>query len=256
VKAPGSEANQPVTYKLYTELGTWWPLLSPPGDYLDEASFFHEVLVAAGLPPAPTLLELGCGGGNNALHLKTHFARVTLTDLSAQMLAVSRTLNPDCEHVVGDMRTLRLGRAFDVVFIHDAIDYMTTLHDLRLALETAFLHCTPGGLALVVPDHVRETFQPNTEHGGTDGDARALRYLEWTYDPDDTDTTYTVEYAYLLREDDQPASVEHEQHSCGLFPRAEWVRLLGEVGFQPEITRDQYGRDVFVARRPGDSRDV
>ena len=45
--------------KLYTELGDWWPLLSPPGDYLDEAEFFHRVLAEAGLPPEPTLLELG-----------------------------------------------------------------------------------------------------------------------------------------------------------------------------------------------------
>jgi SAM-dependent methyltransferase len=239
-----------VMLKLYTELGTWWPLLSPPDDYIDEANFFHEVLVAAGLPPAPTLLELGCGGGNNAVHLKANFSQVTLTDLSPQMLAVSRTLNPDCEHLVGDMRTMRLGRAFDVVFIHDAIDYMTTQHGLRLALETAFVHCTPGGLALVVPDHVRETFEPTTDHGGSDSEARALRYLEWTYDPDDTDTTYTVEYAYLLRENDQPTRIEHEQHICGLFLRAEWVGLLREVGFQPEITRDQHGRDIFLARRP------
>ena len=236
--------------KLYTELGTWWPLLSPPEDYLDEANFFHQVLVAAGLPGAPTLLELGCGGGNNAVHLKAHFAQVTLTDLSPQMLAVSRTLNPDCEHLLGDMRTLRLGRTFDVVFIHDAIDYMTTQRDLRLALETAFLHCTPGGLALVVPDHVRETFEPSTDHGGSDGEGRALRYLEWTYDPNDTDTTYTVEYAYVLREKDRPTRIEHEQHICGLFPRAEWVRLLCEVGFQPEVTRDHYERDIFVAHRP------
>ena len=225
-------------------------MLSPPDDYLEEATFFHQVLVAAGLPPEPTLLELGCGGGNNAVHLKARFARVTLTDLSPQMLAVSRALNPDCEHLLGDMRTLRLGRAFDVVFIHDAIDYMTTQHDLQLTLETAFLHCTPGGLALVVPDHVRETFEPTTDHGGSDGGARALRYLEWTYDPDDTDTTYTVEYAYLLREGDQPTRIEYEQHICGLFPRSEWVRLLREVGFRPEITRDQHGRDIFVARRP------
>ena len=239
-----------MTHKLYTDLGTWWPLLSPPDDYLDEAKFFHEVLVAAGLPEAPTLLELGCGGGNNAVHLKEHFAQVTLTDLSPQMLAVSRTLNPDCEHLVGDMRTLRLGRTFDVVFIHDAIDYMTTLHDLRLALETTFLHCTLGGLALFVPDHVRETFEPRTDHGGSDGEGRALRYLEWTYDPDDADTTYTVEYAYVLRENGQPTRVEHERHICGLFPRAEWVRLLHEVGLRPEITRDHYGRDIFVARRP------
>ena len=239
-----------MTLKLYTDLAAWWPLLSPPDDYVDEANFFHQVLVAAGDRPAATLLELGYGGGNNAVHLKEHFARVTLTDLSPQMLAVSRTLNPECEHLLGDMRTLRLGRSFDVVFIHDAIDYMTTLHDLRLALETAFLHCTPGGLALVVPDHVRETFQPATDHGGSDGDARALRYLEWTYDPNDTDTTYTVEYAYLLRENNQPTRIEHDQHICGLFPRAEWVRLLREVGFQPEIARDQYERDIFVARRP------
>jgi SAM-dependent methyltransferase len=239
-----------VTHKLYTELGTWWPLLSPPEDYLDEAHHFHQVLLAAGMPPAPTLLELGCGGGNNAVHLKAHFAQVTLTDLSPQMLAVSRALNPDCEHLLGDMRTLRLGRAFDVVFIHDAIDYMTTHHDLRLALYTAFLHCTPGGLALFVPDHVRETFEPSTDHGGSDGEGRALRYLEWTYDPNDADTTYTVEYAYLLRENGQSTRVEHDRHICGLFPRAEWVRLLREVGFQPEITRDHYGRDVFVARRP------
>jgi SAM-dependent methyltransferase len=237
--------------KLYTQLATWWPLLSPPDDYIDEANFFHQVLEAAGLSsPAPTLLELGCGGGNNALHLKAHFAQVTLTDPSPQMLEVSRTLNPDCEHMVGDMRTLRLGRTFDVVFIHDAIDYMTAQHDLRLALETAFLHCAPGGLALFVPDHVRETFEPSADHGGRDGEARALRYLEWTYDPDDTDTTYTVEYAYLLREKGRPTRVEHDQHTCGLFPRAEWVRLLGEVGFRPEITRDQYERDVFVAHRP------
>ena len=239
-----------MTPKLYAELSAWWPLLSPPDAYLDEAEFFRRVMVGTGLPDAPTLLELGCGGGNNAAHLKACFAGVTLTDLSPQMLAVSRVLNPDCEHLVGDMRTLRLGRAFDVVFVHDAIDYMTTRHDLRLALETAFLHCAPGGLTLLVPDYVRETFRPGTDHGGSDGSARALRYLEWTYDPDVTDTTYTVEYVYLLRENDRPARIEHDRHINGLFPRAEWLRLLREAGFRPEIIHDKYGRDVFVARRP------
>lgn len=206
--------------------------------------------MAAGLPASPTLLEMGCGGGSNAVHLKAHFADVTLTDLSPHMLALSRSLNPDCEHLLGDMRTLRLERRFDVVFIHDAIDYMTTRHDLRLAVETTFLHCAPGGLALLVPDHVRETFQPSTDHGGSDGDTRSLRYLEWTYDPDATDTTYTVEYAYLFREGNQPARVERDLHINGLFPRAEWLQLLRDAGFQPEFIRDPYERDIFVARRP------
>ena len=236
--------------KLYSELAAWWPLLSPPEDYVDEAAFFGKVFANAALPSSPSLLELGCGGGNNAFHLKKMFAQVTLTDISPHMLAVSRDLNPECEHLEADMRSVRLGRLFDVVFIHDAIDYMTTVHDLEQAISTAFIHCKPGGIALFVPDHVRETFQPSTEHDGGDGNGRALRYLEWSYDPDENDSTYTVEFVYLLREGNGPARVEHEQHLCGLFPRAEWLRLLDEIGFQPEIIRDEYERDIFLARKP------
>jgi len=35
------------------------------------------------------------------------------------MLELSRTINPELEHLVGDMRTIRLGRTFDAVLIHD-----------------------------------------------------------------------------------------------------------------------------------------
>ena len=238
--------------KLYSELANWWPLLSAYEDYADEAALFGQILSQAGLPSSPSLLELGSGGGSNAFHLKKIFTQVTLTDLSPQMLAVSRRLNPDCEHLEGDMRTLRLGRVFDVVFIHDAIDYMTTSQDLRQAMETAYVHCRAEGMALFVPDYVREIFQPSTEHGGHDGDGRALRYLEWTYDPDENDHTYVTDYAYLLHQDDHPTQVEHDQHICGLFSRDEWLSMLREVGFEPEIIRDTYDRDLFLARKPRD----
>ena len=235
--------------KLYTALADWWPLLSPAADYAEEASFFLQVMREAGVPPDSSLLELGSGGGCNAFHLKRDFARMTLTDISHKMLTMSRMLNPECEHLQGDMRTLRLDRTFDVVMIHDAIDYMLTLPDLRAALETAAVHCKPGGLAFFVPDYVRETFQPSTDHGGTDGDGRSLRYLEWTYDPDAGDSTYTTEFVYLLKEADQETQIEHDVHICGLFARADWTRLLQEAGFQPEIIRDPFGRELFLARK-------
>ena len=98
------------TPRLYSELAEWWPLLSAPGDYDEEAGYFRELLVEACNPR--TVLELGSGGGNNASHLKRHFD-LTLVDRSPQMLAVSRALNPECEHVAGDMRSIRLGRQFD-----------------------------------------------------------------------------------------------------------------------------------------------
>jgi SAM-dependent methyltransferase len=235
--------------KLYNELATWWPLLSPVADYTDEAAFFLRVLHDTGLRPNPSLLELGCGGGSNAYHLKPYFPQMTLTDLSPEMLAISQTLNPECEHLQGDMRTIRLNLTFDVVFVHDAIDYMLTLDDLHQALETAAVHCKPGGLALFVPDHMRENFEPSTDHGGTDGEGRNLRYLEWTYDPDEHDSTYITEYVYLLREGNQTAQVEHDVHTCGLFPRADWLRLLTEVGFEPQVIHDPFERELFLARQ-------
>ena len=235
--------------KLYTELASWWHLLSSPDDYAEEAAFYRQVLCDACSSPLQTLLELGCGGGNNASHLKAHF-RMTLIDCSPGMLAMSRALNPECEHVEGDMRTVRLGRLFDAVFVHDAIMYMTTEADLRKAMETTFVHCKPGGVALFVPDHVRETFRPTTQHGGHDGKDRGLRYLEWNYDPDETDTTYVTDYAYLLREKDGTVRVEYDRHVMGLFAREDWLRLLREVGFEPRIVHDSFGRELFVAVKP------
>jgi hypothetical protein len=134
------------------------------------------------------------------------------------------------------MRTVRLGRQFDCVFVHDAVCYMTTENDLRKAIETASIHCKPGGAALFAPDHVRENFQAGTDHGGNDAqDGRGLRYLEWTWDPDPDDTTYTVDYVYLLREADGSVRAEPDRHIEGLFARADWLRLLAAAGFDSKV---------------------
>lgn len=241
--------------KLYDVLAPWWPLLSAPADYEEEAAFYTAQLLEAGSPPARTLLELGSGGGNNASHFKAHF-QATLVDLSPGMLEVSKSLNPECEHLQGDMRTVRLGKQFDRVLIHDAICYMTTEADVRSALQTAFVHCRPGGAALFAPDHVRETFSPSTDHGGHDGADRGLRYLEWTWDPDPSDTSYVVDYAYVLREPGGQVRVVHDRHVEGLFARADWLRLLAEVGFQPRVVPFDHSElppgsyEVFVGVKP------
>ena len=132
------------------------------------------------------------------------------------------------------MRTVRLGEQFDAVFVHDAVCYMTTLADLRLAVGTAVAHCRPGGAVLFAPDHVRENFSPSTDHGGHDSPARAMRYLEWTWDPDPADSTYTVDYALILREGGS-VHVEHDRHIEGLFSRDEWLALLREAGLEPRV---------------------
>jgi trans-aconitate methyltransferase len=240
--------------RFYTDMAPWWPLISAPEEYAEEAAEAARHLRAARIP-VREVLELGSGGGNNAVHLKAWFD-LTLVDLNPEMVAVSASLNPECSHAVGDMRSVRLGRTFDAVFIHDAVSYMLTEADLLACFVTAFEHCRPGGIVVVIPDDTAESWQPGTDHGGHDGaDGRGARYLEWEWDPDPTDTWTAVEYAFLLRAAGGDVEVVHETHRTGLFPTATWLRLLERVGFtadptEEHTTEDRPPRTIFLGHRP------
>jgi hypothetical protein len=166
------------------------------------------------------------------------------------MLAVSRALNPECEHVEGDMRGLRLGRTFDAVLVHDACCYLVTEQELAQLAATAAAHLPPGGAVLICPDHVAETFEPNTRHGGHDGDdGRSLRYVSRAFDPDPGDSTYTIAIAYLMVEADGTVSSAHDVHLYGLFPERTWLLALRDAGFEARCLTDDWDRRVFLGVR-------
>jgi len=140
------------------------------------------------------------------------------------------------------------------VFVHDAVEYMTSLDDLSRAVRTAFVHTRPGGVALFVPDGTLETFAPYTDHGGHDGpDGRALRYVEWTLQPDPGETFYEVHFACLLREGTD-VRVVHDCHQHALFTRQQWTDVLTSAGFElttPALDETTHESQVaFLARRP------
>jgi SAM-dependent methyltransferase len=227
------DANDKLPF-LYSELAEWWPLLSDPLEYAEEAQIFTEAIQKNCSFEPVTLLELGSGGGNNASHMKKHF-RITLVDLSEGMLRVSQALNPECPHYPGDMRTYRLDQLFDAVFIHDAISYLTSMEDVKRAIQTAYYHCRPGGVALFVPDWTAEKFKTETSHGGHDRGERGLRYLEWSIDHDPGDHTYTNYMVYLLREGEDVRESPVDEHHCGLFTQEEWIEAIEEAGFEPRM---------------------
>lgn len=217
---------------MYSELAEWYPLLTNPSDYTDEAAFYAQRLRAAAQRPLRRLLELGAGAGYNAVHLKADYDYVTLTDLSAAMLGLSRAVNPECRHVQGDMTTLRLEERFDAVFLHDAACYLLDRAQLQAAAETAFLHLEPGGVFLVCPDETTESFQEGCDHySGEDAETgRALHVLEWYWDPDPTDEQTCCEYVYVMRDGDG-VRTEHDHQLHGLFPEAVWAAALQRAGF-------------------------
>lgn len=238
---------------MYSDLARWWPLISPPEEYAEESTVLQGLL-GSGQLPVQTLLELGSGGGHVASHLTG--LHLTLVDRSPQMLEVSRLLNPVAEHLVGDMRTIRLDRQFDAVLVHDAVDYLLTEDELRCLAQTIRAHLNVGGVAVIAPDHTTETFAPGTGWGGSDApDGRGARYLEWSWDPDPDDGWTQTEFAFLLREPDGVVTHAAESHRFGLFPRQTWLDVLADAGLLPvavgeQTTEDRPPRTFFVAGLP------
>ena len=229
-------------YLIYSDLADWWPMISPVREYKQEAAYLKALISqmtpARKTSPA-TVLDLGSGGGHVAVHLKDMFT-MTLVDISDQMLAVSRRLNPECDHHIGDMRTIRLGRQFDAVLVHDAIDYIIGEEDLRQVIETAAAHCEPGGIALFVPDYVKDTFAEVTGGGGggVDQAGRTASFVERTWDPDPGDDWVQADYEFTLYTPGcGPAQVVRESHRLSAFSRDTWLSLLAEKGLRedPEI---------------------
>ena len=221
--------------RLYRDLAWLWPRFSPPAEYAEDAGHWRAALRARLGGGRHALLELGSGGGHTLSHLTADFA-LTAADLSPAMLSLSAALNPGVVHYRGDMRTIRLGRAFAAVLVHDAIDYMLTPEDLRAVFATAKAHLQPGGILLISPDYFRETFAgPVVMHWIRPGPDLDLTVIEYCYDPDLSDTTIESLFFFLLQEPGRALRVEQDRHTTGLFPSDLWLRLLTESGFAPEL---------------------
>ena len=104
------------------------------------------------------------------------------------------------------------------------------------------------------PDGTAETFKESVGDGGHDGpDGRALRYLDWTVDPNPGDGLYEVHFACLLREG-ASVRVVHDRHEHALFSLQQWHQVLAGAGFlvtSPALGAAIHEEQVaFVARRP------
>ena len=218
-----------MSYRLYKDLAAWWPHLAQRESMAAEATVQLRLIDDALGQPAQSLLELGCGGGMLAQEIGDD-RTIVLTDLSPEMLEQSQAVNPKREHIQGDMRTLRLNRTFDAVLLHDAVMYLTSPEDLAATFATAAAHLAPGGVFLVLPDVVKDTFEEGSVSGGSFG-SPAAQLLEWHWDPNPNDHTYRVDMCFMLRHEDGEMETVHEHHEMGLFDRATFCRLIRDAGF-------------------------
>lgn len=239
-------------HRLYSDLAYLWPVFSPPEDYADDADHWRQALRDKLGPGRHSVLELGSGGGHTLSHLTGDFD-MTGVDLSADMLALSRQLNPGVPHHLGDMRSVRLGRTFDAVVIHDAVCYLLTKEDLLATFATARAHLNAGGILLLCPDYLKESYSgPRVLHWICQQAAPAFTVIEYCHDPDPNDTTIESVFFFIF-EEETGLRIEQDHHVTGLFAAQTWLQLLDDAGFDGELIslpgyEGGYGGHLFVAR--------
>ena len=219
---------------VFAAYSKYYDLLYRDKDYPGEARYIHE-LVTKHRPGARTVLDLGCGTGRHAQLLAERDYQLTGVDLSEEMLKVARESGPQLSFVQGDVRSVRLGKTFDVVLsLFHVMSYQTTNADLRAALSTVREHLAPGGLFVfdcwygpAVLSSRPETRVKRLE----DASIQVTRLAEPVLHPNDN--LVDVNYHVLIR-DKQSGAVEElrETHKMRYLFAPEVLLLLDGAGLR------------------------
>jgi 2-polyprenyl-3-methyl-5-hydroxy-6-metoxy-1,4-benzoquinol methylase len=107
-------------------------------DVHGEASFVMRYAPAS-------VLDAGCGTGRIARELARRGADIVGVDLDPEMLAVGMRKAPELNWRVGDLETVQLGRAFDVVLMAGNVMIFLTPGTEGAVLQNVAAHLAPGG---------------------------------------------------------------------------------------------------------------
>lgn len=154
---------------VFGKYSSYYSLLYKDKDYAGEVEYIHNLIQKCS-PDAKSVLDLGCGTGRHDLLLAKKGYDVTGVDMSEEMLAVAKanaktkiktsnsiaqsqslsqsdSLISTVSFTHGDVRTIRLGKTFDVVIsLFHVMSYQTTDEDLKAAFATAKAHLKLGGV--------------------------------------------------------------------------------------------------------------
>jgi SAM-dependent methyltransferase len=221
---------------MFDEYAQLYDLCNADKDYGKEADYVAG-LIRSHRPGAKNLLDLGSGTGTHALLLAQLGFKVTGAERSSGMAEIARHKSSrggePVEFVVADMRTLRLGRTFDVVTsLFHVMSYQVSDEDFAAALGTARAHLRKGGIfvfdfwygpaVLADPPEIRTK---SIERDGMHITRRA--------EPDHDERARTVNVNYTLQVRDSGSSREvRENHPMRYFFLPEIMSMLDVAGFK------------------------
>ena len=216
-------------------------------DYEAESASI-ATLVRAEHPGAQTILDIACGTGEHAKHLRDqHGFDVTGLDLDPSLLRIARRKLPEAQFYQADMSAFELGRRFDVVLsLFSSIGYLQSLDRVVAAFRCFCHHVTPGGVIVVEPWFAPGVLQEGkgpTKRGETHG-VRIERASHRTI----AGRTSRLVFDYRIEDAEGVRNVQ-EVHELGLFTPSEMLESFRAAGLSATFDATGLtGRGLYVAR--------
>jgi SAM-dependent methyltransferase len=220
------------------------------------------------LPAAPrSVLDLGCGSGQLLQSLAPAIPECYGVDLLESNVAYARAMRPGIIFLVGDMRSVRLGRTFDLVTcLGNALSYALSDEALTETVRTFAAHGHAGTLLIVDPLNAHAYlegcgFEPRIEgrvdvpgFAATsvsvhelDREARVLKRVRTWHVAGQADVEDHAEYRLLLPEEMQRLLETAGFDVLGLYDNRGFQPsdLTGKIATGPDVG-GMRGRKLYV----------
>ena len=214
-------------------------------DYAEEAIKIRS-LIERERPGAKTILDIACGTAEHARLLSRNF-EIDGIDIEPKFVEIARAKNPGGNYSVADMRTLDLGKRYDVVqCLFSSIGYLLTQQDTVAALRRFCAHLAPGGVILVEPWLSPAAYKSGVPHMAV-VDKPNLKVCRMNVSERDGDVSI-LHFHYLIATKDGVREAE-EIHRLALVEAEQMAAYMEAAGLN--CVFDSVGlfdRGLFIAR--------
>jgi SAM-dependent methyltransferase len=216
-------------------------------DYRAESERLAE-MIRDRVPGAKTILDVACGTGEHARHLRELGFTVDGVDVEPRFVELARRKNPSGRVFCQDMADLDLEDSYDaVISLFSSIGYLRTEERLRTAIERMAYHAVEGGLVVVEPWFGPGEMEDGyvAMHTAEDAEVKVCRMSRTTIEAEIS----RLEFEYLIG---RRGGLERrsEVHELGLFSRAEMERAFHDAGLEVDYDPEGlFGRGLYLGRK-------
>jgi len=231
---------------LHNQLAKYYDRIYSFRNYLDEAVRIQNLIMKYLETGGNTLLDVACGTGLHLKHLKDDFS-CTGVDASKAMLKIARTNAQGVTFKEADMKTLKLGKQFDVITcLLSSIGYVRNYSNLERTIRNFSKHLKKGGVALIEPSHASSFYvkgEPRiTVYDGKDAKITRINV------PKIRQTTAVLNMHILIADKGKDAEYFIDKHELGLFGINNTLSLMKNAGLKSKYLKNglMAERELFV----------